>query len=150
MFKKVLIVLLVLLSLTGCTLFKGDTNKITLENKYYSDGKFITVTKKDISKLNNENYILYVHNSFCAFKIPCETIFKKYMEKEKIDFLSINIDEFKKTNFYKKVKYAPSVIIVSKGDIIAFLDAESDDDLNRYQDVDEFTKWIDKYIEKKA
>ena len=150
MFKKLLLVLLLVLTISGCTLFPKDTNKITLDSKYYNEGKYINVTKKDLDKLTNNNYILYVHNSFCAFKIPCETIFKKYMEQNKIDFLSINIDEYKKTTFYKKVKYAPTVLVVSKGKIVAFLDAESDDDINRYQDIDEFTKWIDNYVEKKA
>ena len=29
---------------------------------------------------------------------------------------------------------------------MAYLDAEKDDDLDKYQDLDEFTKWIEKYI----
>ena len=47
---------------------------------------------------------------------------------------------------YQKVKYAPSIIIVRDGHIVDYLDANSDDDLDKYQDVNEFEKWISKYI----
>ena len=52
----------------------------------------------------------------------------------------------KKTYLYKKVKYAPSVIIVKKQKIIAYLDAEKDEDMDKYQDEKEFEKWLKKYI----
>ena len=69
------------------------------------------------------------------------------MKKYKIDFLTINIDEYKKTKFYTQVKYAPTVIVVNNNRIVAYLDAEKDKDLDKYQDVNEFEKWINKYIE---
>jgi len=147
MYKKILICLLIIIAITGCS-YNKKVSKITLDNKYYNEGKYIEVKSSDIKGLNDNNYILYAHNTFCAFKVPCDTIFKKYMTKYKIDFLSINIDEYKKTKFYKSVKYVPTVIIVEKGEIKAYLDAESDDDLNRYQDSKEFEKWINKYVSK--
>ena len=68
------------------------------------------------------------------------------MKKYKIDFLSIPFEEFKNTNIYKTVKYAPSVILVEKGNVVAYLDAESDDDLNKYQDINEFEEWMNNYV----
>lgn len=68
------------------------------------------------------------------------------MNKYEIRFLSIPFENFKNTSFYNKVKYAPSIIIVKKGKVIAYLDANSDDDLRKYQDVDKFSEWIKKYI----
>ena len=68
------------------------------------------------------------------------------MTKYKIDFLSIPFDEFKKTDFYKSVKYAPSVIIIENGNIISYLDANSDIDLEKYQDVNKFEEWLNNYV----
>ena len=127
-------------------LFNHDTHKIYLSNKYYNEGSFIKVKSDDLNNLENENYILFTYNNYCNMSIPCEDIFKEFMEKYKINFLSMPFDEFKKTKFYKKVKYAPSVIVVKKGSIVTYLDANSDDDLDRYQDVNEFKKWLDNYI----
>ena len=55
-------------------------------------------------------------------------------------------DEFKDTYLYDTVKYAPSVIIVHKGKVVAYLDAENDDDLKKYQDTLEFKDWLSNYI----
>ena len=69
------------------------------------------------------------------------------MNKYKIDFLSISFDEFKNTGFYKKVKYAPSIIIVKEGKIVAYLDPNSDDDFDKYQDATKLEEWIKEYVE---
>ena len=54
--------------------------------------------------------------------------------------------EFKNTYLYDTVKYAPSVLIVENNKIIAYLDANKDDDLEKYQDVNKFKDWINNYI----
>ncbi len=55
-------------------------------------------------------------------------------------------DEMKESYLYKKVKYAPSVIIIKKGKIIAYLDADKNADLDKYQNEKVFEKWIKNYI----
>ena len=45
------------------------------------------------------------------------------------DFLTIKFEYFKKTKLYKKIKYAPSVIIVNNGKIIDYLDSNKNEDL---------------------
>ena len=123
--------------------------KITLESKYYGKGEFIATDSAEVNNLKNENYVLFVKSSFCSFAVPCDTIFQKVMEEEKVSFLTITIDEYKKTNFYETVKYAPTVIIIEKGKIKAYLNANRDDDLKKYQDSNEFRKWLAKYVKLK-
>lgn len=144
--KKIYYVVLciLLLFITGC---KKSNEKISLDKKYYNTGEFINVNSEEVSKLDSENYILYSYNNYCAFSVPCEDIFKEFMNKYKIDFLSIKFEEFKKTKYYKKIKYAPSIIIISKGKIIAYLDPNSNDDSDKYQDVTKLEEWIKGYVE---
>lgn len=144
--KKIyyIILCILLVFITGC---KKSKEKISLDKKYYSTGEFINVNSEEVSKLDSENYILYSYNNYCAFSVPCEDIFKEFMNKYKIDFLSIKFEEFKKTKYYKKIKYAPSIIIISKGEIIAYLDPNSNADLNKYQDVTKLEEWIKGYVE---
>lgn len=126
--------------------FLTKKEQIYLTKKYYKSGNYIEVGSEQLEKLKKDTYVLFTYNSYCNLKIPCETIFKKTMEKYKIDFLSTPFVEFKKTKFYKKVNYAPSVLIVSKGKIISYLDANKDSDLEKYQDDKKFEKWLQKYI----
>lgn len=143
--KKYLIISLIfLLFICGCN--KESNNKFYLTEKYYNEGKYIKTKSDNISKNNKDNYVLFTYNNYCSLAIPCENVFEEFMKKYKIDFLSLPFDEFKNTYLYKEVKYGPSIIIVKKGKVVAYLDANNDDDLEKYQDVDIFEQWISKYI----
>lgn len=132
-----------LLFITGCN---KNNEKFILNEKYYNNGDFIRVNSNELEKLENDNYILYTYNNYCAFSVSCEDIFKSFMNKYKIDFISIPFEEFKKTKLYNKIKYAPSVIIVKNGKVVSYLDSNSNDDYQKYQNEIEFEKWISKYV----
>ncbi len=137
---KKFVLLITIFLLVGCT----NNKEFYLEDKYYHNGDYINVSSSDIK--DNESYILYTYNNFCVLPVHCENIFKEVMEKYKIDVLSIPFDDFKNTSFYQEVKYAPSILIVKKGELISYLDANSDNDLEKYQDTTKFEEWLRKYI----
>ena len=68
------------------------------------------------------------------------------MKKYNINIYKMPYELMKKTFIYEKVKYAPSIIIIKKGEIIGYLDAEKDSDLEKYQNADKFEEWLSKYI----
>ena len=147
--KKIFIIVLSILLLVGCTHKMNqddDKKRIYLSDSYYNKGEFINIESKELLDKVNDTYLLFTYNSYCNLPVSCEEIFKSFAKKYKIDFLTIPIDEFKNTKFYKTVKYAPSVMIIKNDEIIAYLDAESDVDLNRYQNLEEFESWLDNYI----
>lgn len=154
--KKVLITILVivlcLLSIIGAIVIYNKANitleKFSLENNSYGKTDFIRVNSREINELidDKKSVVIFTYNNFCTMQIPCEKIFEEYMEKNKVGIYSIEFDDFKNTYLYKKIKYAPSVIIVRDGEVVDYLDAEDDKDLDKYQNVDEFSKWINKYI----
>ena len=140
--KRVLLVLLMLLSLTGC-----EKKKFDLPDEYYNKTDFIEIDYKDIrDNKKKDSYILFVYGSVCSMQIPCDQIFKEFMENNNVAMNSMSFLEFKKTDYYKKVKYAPTVLIIKKGKLVAYLDAESEDDYVRYQDALEFKEWVSTYI----
>lgn len=142
MTKKIVLVLFVfLLLLTGCT-----NNKFSLEDKYYQKGEYIEINYKDYNKIKDESFVLFTYNNYCQFSVPCDEVFLSVMKKNNISFLKMPYAEFKKTDLHEKVKYAPSVIIVKKGKIIAYLDSASDSDVDLYQDTEKFENWLKKYI----
>lgn len=142
--KKLLLLILSILFITSC----GKQELITLEDKYYNNNTFISSTSTEIDEYleNKESFILYAYNNYCTFSIPCESIFESFMINNNISIVSIPYSEFKNTKLSKKIKYAPTVIIIDKGKVITSLNAESDNDLPKYQDADEFTNWIKEYI----
>ena len=149
MIKKLSIIFVSLLLLVSCETNSNtniNINKIYLEDKYYNEGKYIKIKSEEYNNIKDESYVLFIYNNFCTLKVPCEYIFEETMQKYKIDFLSMGIDDFKKIDLYSEVKYAPSIIIVDKGKIVTYLDAESDEDSEKYHDPDKFEDWISNYV----
>ena len=143
MLKKVILIIMLLL-VCACT--EKNIEKFYLSNEYYDVSGFISIDENDINYLSDKNYILFTYNNYCNLSTPCEEIFEEFMVSKNISFLSIPFEDFKKTSFYSTVKYAPSIIIIKEGKIVAYLDANSDDDLNKYQEVNSFSEWINQYI----
>lgn len=146
--NKILLILLMVLLLTGCDnkINQNDgKDRIYLDDIYYNNGEQIKVDSDHINNLEG-TYILFTYNNYCTFKISCDMIFETFMDKYDIDFLSIPFEDFKNTKYYETVKFAPSILIISNGEIIKYLDANSDEDLIRYQDVEAFEKWLDNYV----
>lgn len=143
--KKIIICLICIFLLVGCSAVE---DKIYLTDKYYdnSNNSFLEIDEDKIKDLKDDTYILYVFNSFCKFSIPCDSIFEEFMKKNNISIISIPYDKYKKTDFVKKVKYAPTIIIIHKNKIVAYLDADKDEDVDKYQDINAFTNWVNKYV----
>jgi hypothetical protein len=142
--KKYILLILSIILLTGC-----NKESIYLSDNFYNSSEFISTDSNTINEDTNSTYLLYIYNNYCSMKIPCENIFKSVMEEYNISMYSLSFKEFKDTYLYDTVKYAPSVIIVDKHSIVDYLDSESDEDYDRYQDNKEFTKWLKEYIKLK-
>lgn len=141
--KKITIIIICLF-LSACT----NSSKFSIEKEYYKESKYIDVNSEDIKKLkeNKKSFIVFTYNNYCMLEIPCDEIFKKVMNKYNISFLYLPYEEMKNTFIYDEVKLAPSVILIKEGEIVAYLDAESNEDLPKYQDTEEFEKWLTSYI----
>lgn len=137
-------IIIICLFLSACT----NSSKFSIEKEYYKESKFIDVTSEDIKELkeNKKSFIVFTYNNYCMLEIPCDEIFKKVMNKYNISFLYLPYEEMKNTFIYNEVKLAPSVILIKEGKIVAYLDAESNEDLLKYQDTEEFEKWLTSYI----
>lgn len=137
-------IIIICLFLSACT----NSSKFSIEKEYYKESKFIDVSSEDIKELkeNKKSFIVFTYNNYCMLEIPCDEIFKKVMNKYNISFLYLPYEEMKNTFIYDEVKLAPSVILIKEGEIVAYLNTESDEDLIKYQDTEEFEKWLTSYI----
>lgn len=142
------IVFIILIPLSLLFITNLTKQKITLESKYYNTGKFIDINVANLNELlnNKENFILFTYNNFCTFKVSCDEIFNESIKELNITILKIPFDEFKTTDLYNEVNYAPSVILIKEGKIIKYLNPEKNEDLPKYQDKKEFISWIKEYI----
>ena len=141
---KKIVLLIAIFLLTGCIFNKQE--KFYLNSEYYNKGEYIKLNNIELENIKNDSMIIYTYNNFCNLPIHCENIFKEFMDKYKIDFVSIPFSDFKMTSFYKDVSFAPSIIVVNNGKVIDYLKADSDNDYDKYQKEEVFEKWLSEYI----
>lgn len=140
--KKIVILGIMLFSFVAwCT-----PDQFSLDEEFYGTGVIKEISFEEFKELKNQNYLLFTFNNFCALAVPCEDIFKDFATTYHIDFLSMKFEEFKKTPLHKTVSFAPSVLIIHQWNIVAFLDSEKEEDLERFQDVEAFKTWLEKYV----
>lgn len=149
--KKILIAVIFLILVISVLLLAPNSgiNKFYLDDKHYNtNAQLIDISKSDLESVieKKQSFVVFTYLPYCTLKIPCDIIFKQFLTNHKMSFYSIPYDEFTNIELFKNIKYAPSVVIVKKGKVIAYLDANKDEDLNKYQDVQEFDKWITNYI----
>jgi hypothetical protein len=139
------IIFVVVVAVTAYVVITKD-DRFYLSDDYYNNSSFIEINSEQIDALSNKKYLLFTYNNYCSFEIPCDKIFEKFSSDYNIEILSISFEQFKNTQFYKIVKYAPSVMIISNNKVVAYLDAENNNDVDKYQNVDAFKEWLEKYI----
>lgn len=152
--KKIFLIILIIIIAIITLLFlmiDKNSNKIEkfyIEDEYYNSKGLTEVTKEEVEKMLDEekSFILFVDTDFCTLGVPCEDIFKEISETKNIEILQISFTEFKETKLYDKVKYGPTVLIIKKGKIIDYLDANSEEHKELYQNTDKFYEWLTKYI----
>lgn len=122
-----------------------------LEEKYYGNSVFNEIDSNDLNNLINdkESFAIFIHQPFCSTSYEFNKILVKFAEENKISFYKMSFDEMKKTVMYENIKYYPSFAIYNNGKLIDFLEADSDEDLNRYKDMEEFKNWFNSYIQMK-
>lgn len=122
-----------------------------LDEKYYGTGAFMEATPEEITALieQEESFAVYIHRPFCSASYEFNKILTQFANEQQISFYKISFEDMQQTEMGKVIEYYPSFAIYGEGELIDFLEADSDEDLNRYKDKDEFAKWFGSYIQQK-
>ena len=140
-----LILICFCLFLVGCER-KVELNYFTLEDKYYDNSSFIELSVDDYDKLINdqESFALFVYQPMCVASSDFESILTKFSNTYKITFYKMPFKDMKELN--KDIEYYPSMVIYNKGQVVDFLDANSDEDTDYFLSVEDFTSWFSHYV----
>jgi len=128
---------------------KKNRNLIILEETDYKTGELITLNEDTLKEKENnkDNFIVYIHvPGLCTSEIPFDPLVNEFIEKNGITIYSLPYSILKNTNLSKHIKYSPSLAIIKKGELIDFLDANSDDDYKYYSSEEGLTNWIKSYV----
>ena len=153
--KKIIAIILTLLAFTGGILLlwqnfrkTPDIERFSLSEEYYGEGVFEEIDAARFAELveNNKSFVVVPRMMFCPAGMPMATNAETIAARDNIKIFSILDIEFKQTELAKTVKYLPSAAIYRDGKLVAWLDAESDDDMQFYESPDGFELWLKTYL----
>ena len=141
--KKIIVLILISLLLVGCN------GKIKLEDKYYKRSEFIDIDYLGVDDLikSKENFVVFIYQPMCTMSSEFEKLLDEYMDIRKISIYKMSFTDMKKTSLKDTVKFYPSFIIFKDGEVVDFLDADSDEDTNKYKMLKAFKEWFEGYVE---
>ena len=150
------LVIALVVVLMGGVLFVGavsgwfDDPKVKLDAEYYADGaEFMELSAGEYEGLAEakKSFVVFVDQGGCNTADRLREYVTRYMTETGILVYRMMFEEIKETSLYEQVKYYPSVAVVSKDRVVAWLRADSDEDAKMYNDYDTFKAWMEKYIQ---
>ncbi|MBQ3353006.1 hypothetical protein IJG89_01480 [Candidatus Saccharibacteria bacterium] len=152
-----LMVALVLVTI-GMLLFVGAVSgwfgeaKVVLDEKYYCgedcDDEYMELSSGEYEELikNKESFVVLIDQGGCKTADKVRQYTKDFAKKIGIRVHRMMFEDMKKTSLYEQVKYYPSVVVISKGRVLSFLRADSDEDAGAYNDYEIFETWMKRWI----
>lgn len=155
-----LVVALVAVVLSG-VLFVGAVSgwfdwgkKVVLDAEYVCgaecDGEFLEgesgagLNAREYEELiaAKKSFILLVDQGGCTTAERLKGYMRDFMKEAGAKAYRMMFSEVKNSSLHEKVKYYPSVVVISRGEVIGFLRADSDEDAKMYNDYEEFKGWM--------
>ena len=144
--------------LFGSILFVGavsgwfDGQKVTLDAEYVCgegcDGDFLELDAAGYQALveAGKSFVVFVDQGGCTTADRLRGYAADYAREAGIKVYRMMFSEVKESALHEAVHYYPSFAVVSKGSVVAALQADSDADAPAYNDYTEFTKWVKRYL----
>lgn len=142
------LVLIAAVTLSGAfVLALLSTSKTRLDAEYYGTTGETAIDKEEYERLlkQQKSFIVASAASVCSSDIL--DFIDDFSENEKVAYYYMNWSNFLDSATGDEIKYPPTVFIVSKGKIRAFLDSDSEKDVEKYNNYEDFAAWMKENIE---
>ena len=148
-----LVVALVVVLLGG-VLFVGmvsgwfSSGMVVLDEEYYCgdscDDEMIELSGAEYEQLvaDGKSFVVFIDQSGCTTADRLKGYMKDYALEAGVKVYRMMFADARETSLHEYVKYYPSVVVVSKGKVVAWLRADSDEDADYYNDYEAFRGWI--------
>ncbi len=146
--KTIIFILCILLIIVSMFILFKKEIKFYLENKYYGKNDIQEIDVKELDNLitKKESFSLLIYQPLCITSTSFEEIVDNFQKENSIMFYKIPFSSIKEIDYLTSIKHYPSFIIFKKGNVAAYLDAESDEHIESYKSVEGFKKWFTKYV----
>lgn len=137
--KKLLIIFICFLLLTGC-----NNNKYNLDKEYYNNTSLKDITKEELINLEKDksSFAVFLYQPSCTVSTNLNNIIETFIEENDITIYKYSFSNIEDTKMEEVIKHYPTVVLYKKGKIHTFLDANCNEDLSCYQNINDFNNWF--------
>lgn len=129
-------------------LINNDTT-FRLDEEFYAQSEAIDIDKDKYEQLiaEKKSFIVMVDKPNCHTTKDMSSFLTSLPSNFQFKYYRLMWSEVRKSSLHGYIKFAPSLAIVKKGEVLAWLDADSEDDAEMFNNADALEKWIRKYVE---
>ena len=106
----------------------------------------LTIEKYEELIKDKKSFMVFVDQGGCTTADRLEGFASDLAKSRKIKIYKIMFEDMKKSSLHDKVKYYPSLVVISNGNPIGWLRADEDEDSDAYNRYDAFEIWVNKYL----
>ena len=115
-------------------------------------GDYIAVNStEELKKMQEDKntFALYIYLPACSSCASFFPVLKEYVDANDIKMYAVNLrDIYKESNSVSdRIQSSPSVFLYKDGEVIAYLDPASDDDLPYYKELEKLSEWFENNID---
>ena len=149
------LVVALIVVVVGGMLFVGaaagwfSEKKARLSEEYYKDNVGIMdfdAAEYDSLASEGKSFLVLVDQEECNTADQLREFTENLAVEKNVAIYRIMFEEMKKSSLGEYVKYYPSFVVVSKGKVLAFLRADSDEDADEYNNYEDFSNWVSRYV----
>lgn len=119
-----------------------------LSDEYYAKSESIDVNKDEYEKLisDKKSFVILVDKPACYTTANMRTWMANFPDKLQFKYYRIMWEDAKESSLHQYVKFTPSVAVVREGKVVAWLQADKDEDADYFNSESALQSWITKYI----
>lgn len=151
------LILALVIVVAGSVLFIGavsgwfDAPKAVIDTEYRCNGDCKELTEISASEYDEmisagKSFVVLIDQSGCTTADRLREYAAKWGEQYGVEVLKMMFSEMKETTLSEVVKYYPSVVVVSQGQVLGHLRADSDEDAEMYNNYEAFEGWMRGYL----
>lgn len=124
----------------------NSTERAIIDAEYVGSTELRVIDAEEYEKMVSEgkSFILTSYLPTCTAHMI--KFSQDISEEKNVSLFYMEWSDIKKTSLKGVVEFSPSVIIISKGKPIAHLNANSNDDIEKYNNYDVFKAWIEENV----
>ena len=142
-----LVVVVALIVVLAVVLNRSQTFR--LNDEYYGTAQITEISADELNQLVAErrSFVVLVYQNMCSVSANFEAMMQGFVGAENLSIYKIRFSVLEDTALGEGVKFYPSLAIYHDGELVDFLEANADEDTERYKDQAALGQWLTTYVQ---